>query len=1061
MPQPPTMIGRVLSGFVIQSQLGAGGMGVVYRAHDERLGRTVAIKVLPADLRADATLKERFLREGRTAARIDHPHVVRILTAGEERGIPFLVMEHVEGGSLQKYLQKNRKLPLRHALRITRQVGSALAAAHKAGILHRDVKPANVLFTKEAEPKLVDFGLAREENSNVNLSVTGQVLGTPHYMSPEVCRGMPADARSDQYSLAIMAYLMISGRLPFDGEAAVEVLLAHLQYPVPPLREAPPPVAAAIDKALSKNAALRFGSVSEFIEALEKAEQEGMAASGPVEAPPVPVPVPASPTPPSMPLPGSSIAAAAAVRQPSYRLAYAAAGGTILLSLGLLAWMVGTYQRTKSPAPAAGGGGGGGAPVRADLGDWEAQFGETVVAAAVLMKGDDFRGALACWKKVLPPDAEQSARVERERSQVEARAAVRARRMAAEAPAGAEGAARLRSMKNRMPPEAAEILETEARRLEKDWSPKEGLPGLRRLLAGRDWDRADRELNRLAEGAGADERKKLEVARRVVKHGRMADQAVLAHFQARIGEPLTIECADGSRVTGRVHLVKAADGCILLATHAEQLTLRIQNLSTRELFERACGQNPTNEAVLAAIDLGYFCGTREILWKAAARARRRGLKLLPAQRELLDDSATKAEWLEFDALMKGMDAANDDPEGGARLAREYLRKFRDIPTDDKDLQYARDMLRAGGGVATVGDLRLYTQARVEGDGIRTHLVFPAGDEFLDDFVGEGNVDYAEGADFTIEAPHPASLFLPGLEYPEIVVVAEFRLAPGAMLALVTGRCGPHEAISTSFQAGQGREPVSISYPWTGQTDELPRDPEGWIRVEIGAASNGYACTVNGNKREFMLAHAPSGEVGFQFSGGVALRRLEVAGSPRFVTRDLDAEFEPVTEYDDAQGRKSPTHFGLWSASQVEANKLSLRAGEEPSLAHAPSWDAGDDWVAAFKARVPDGQSWLILDFRTGGKVHRRVVIGKKGFNGFVADGKFQSTGDGPSTPAKREDYHEYRLVVRDGVAALTIDDREEPSWVGHLGLAESGGFSVGVANGSAFFKDLEVRSLKR
>ena len=312
----------------------------------------------------------------------------------------------------------------------------------------------------------------------------------------------------------------------------------------------------------------------------------------------------------------------------------------------------------------------------------------------------------------------------------------------------------------------AEILETEAVRLEKEWSPKEGLSGLKRLMAGRDWDRAERELNRLALSAGTDEKKRLEIGRRVVAHGRLADRVVLEWFQKQTGEPVQVENAAGERVAGRVQLVKTDEGRILLATSTEQLSLRLRDLSTRDLVERACGPNPSNEAVLAAIDVGYFAGPREVAWRAAARARRRGLKLLPAQRELLDDSVTKAEWAEFEAMMKHLDGSHEDPVAGARFAREYLRKYRDMPTDGKDLQYGREMLQAGGGTASAEDLRLYTQAEVRSDGVRTHMLFPVGDELLDDFDAEGQVGFREETEFTLEASSPTTLLLPGLEYPE-------------------------------------------------------------------------------------------------------------------------------------------------------------------------------------------------------------------------------------------------------------------------------------------------------
>ena len=301
----------------------------MYRAHDERLSRTVAIKVLPRT--SAATKPSKPASSAKAAPPRASTTVVRILTAGEERH-PIVMGRR--GGSF-KYTQKNRKLPLRppsaspvRSARPPPRIRPASSTATSNPPMSSSQKKPN---RSSIRPR------ARRELERVNLSVTGQVLGTPHYMSPEVCRGMPADPRSDQYSLAIMAYLMISGRLPFDGDAAVEVLLAHLQYPVPPLREAPSAVAAVIDKALAKNPVLRFASVTEFIEALEKAEQDGMAVSGPVETPAaaLPVPVPASPTPPSVPLPGSSVTSPPPL--PTYRLVYIAAGATILVSLGLLA----------------------------------------------------------------------------------------------------------------------------------------------------------------------------------------------------------------------------------------------------------------------------------------------------------------------------------------------------------------------------------------------------------------------------------------------------------------------------------------------------------------------------------------------------------------------------------------------------------------------------------------------------------------------------------------------------------------------------------------------------
>lgn len=274
IPNAVTLAGRTLGGFLLQGQVGSGGMGVVYRARDERLKRTVAIKVLHPKFIADDVVRERFIREGRTAASIDHPNVVRVIAAGEEDGFPYLVMEYVEGGTLDMMLQREAPLSLARCLRIGKQLAEALASAHRAGVMHRDVKPANVLFTNDGEPKLADFGLAREDSGDHAMSQTGILMGTPHYMSPEACEGRHGDARSDIYSLGVVLFAMLEKKLPFSGDSSARIMIAQIQAPVPELSMAPPALKKVIYKALAKNPDDRWSSASEFAAALERVLEE-------------------------------------------------------------------------------------------------------------------------------------------------------------------------------------------------------------------------------------------------------------------------------------------------------------------------------------------------------------------------------------------------------------------------------------------------------------------------------------------------------------------------------------------------------------------------------------------------------------------------------------------------------------------------------------------------------------------------------------------------------------------------------------------------------------------
>ncbi len=265
------LVGRQIGAYTVLSLLGAGGMGEVYRARDPRLARDVAIKVLPADPTPDRSRSRRFLREAQAIAGLNHPHICVVHDVGEQEGISYLVMEYLEGQTLRERLRDAAPLPLPDGLTIALEVAEALVEAHRHGIVHRDVKPGNIMLTGRGT-KLLDFGLARpveaiEVPSTTALTSAGVVLGTPHYMSPEQARGQPVDARSDVFSLGAVIYEMVTGCRPFDGVNAIDTIDAVLhQEPraVAELRpEAPAALGSLIAKCLAKDNDDRYQSVEQ------------------------------------------------------------------------------------------------------------------------------------------------------------------------------------------------------------------------------------------------------------------------------------------------------------------------------------------------------------------------------------------------------------------------------------------------------------------------------------------------------------------------------------------------------------------------------------------------------------------------------------------------------------------------------------------------------------------------------------------------------------------------------------------------------------------------------
>ncbi|MDQ2667915.1 MAG: serine/threonine protein kinase [Gemmatimonadota bacterium] len=273
---PPGLVSALEGTYELLQEIGRGGMGVVYAGRDIRLDRLVAIKVLP-DLVSSDIVRERFLREARAAARLSHPSIVPIYSADERGGVTFLVMAYVDGTTLSARLRDGAALSTPDAVPILRDVALALGAAHARGVVHRDIKPENILVDRATGRAMVtDFGIARLADAMQSgaLTRTGQVLGTVGYMSPEQVTGSEVDGRSDLYSLGVVAFETLSGRLPFDGPAPV-VIVAHATKPAPPLASVAPGVpaelCAIVDRCLMKNPADRFASGDELAAALEAA----------------------------------------------------------------------------------------------------------------------------------------------------------------------------------------------------------------------------------------------------------------------------------------------------------------------------------------------------------------------------------------------------------------------------------------------------------------------------------------------------------------------------------------------------------------------------------------------------------------------------------------------------------------------------------------------------------------------------------------------------------------------------------------------------------------------
>ena len=273
-------IGARVGQYRLERRLARGGTAVVYLAWDERLDRPVALKVLASVLAEDEAFRKRFIRESHAAAAVEDPHIVPVFEAGEAGGMLYIAMRYVPGGDVRTMVRRDGPLPPRRAAAVIAQVASALDAAHAAGLVHRDVKPANMLVDRRSNRSdhvyLADFGLSKKRlTASAGLTGTGQFVGTLDYSAPEQIRGRPADGRTDQYALACAAFELLTGAPPFHHEEATAVMYAHLSEPPLPVtsRRAglPPAVDQVVARALAKVPADRYASCQEFADALLQA----------------------------------------------------------------------------------------------------------------------------------------------------------------------------------------------------------------------------------------------------------------------------------------------------------------------------------------------------------------------------------------------------------------------------------------------------------------------------------------------------------------------------------------------------------------------------------------------------------------------------------------------------------------------------------------------------------------------------------------------------------------------------------------------------------------------
>ena len=285
------MVGEVLlDRYELEELVGTGGMSSVYRAHDRLLDRTVALKVLHEHHLRDPEYVERFRREARSAAVLSHPNIVTVIDRGEQDGRQFIVFEYVGGENLKRLIEERTPLPVATALELAIQIARGLSFAHRSGLVHRDVKPQNVLLNGDGQAKVTDFGIARSLDVQRGMTQTGTVLGTSDYIAPEQAQGKHVDEQTDVYSLGVVLYELLTGEVPFPGENFVAVAMQHINDPPPSVRDkrpdVPPRVDAAVQRAMAKDPADRFPTMADFGRELEACAAGTEAGTQIIAAPP-------------------------------------------------------------------------------------------------------------------------------------------------------------------------------------------------------------------------------------------------------------------------------------------------------------------------------------------------------------------------------------------------------------------------------------------------------------------------------------------------------------------------------------------------------------------------------------------------------------------------------------------------------------------------------------------------------------------------------------------------------------------------------------------------------
>src|SRR5215204_1134063 len=269
------MIGTVLSSrYKLEARLGSGGMSTVYLARDTTLDRQVAVKVMHREMSEQADQLERFRQEARSVAKLSHPNVVSVIDAGEDGGHPYIVFEYVEGETLKQRIGRDGALAPQEAIAYAIEVARGLSVAHARNMVHRDIKPQNVLIDAEGRAKLTDFGISRQLEQD-GMTATGRVLGTTDYVAPEQAMGHPVDQRSDIYSLGVVLYEMLVGQVPFHADSQVGVAMKHVNEELPDVQRRRPEVSAAValvvERATAKEPGERYQSVAEMTDDLETA----------------------------------------------------------------------------------------------------------------------------------------------------------------------------------------------------------------------------------------------------------------------------------------------------------------------------------------------------------------------------------------------------------------------------------------------------------------------------------------------------------------------------------------------------------------------------------------------------------------------------------------------------------------------------------------------------------------------------------------------------------------------------------------------------------------------